>query len=113
MMALFNRKRRVFGPEMVHVGEFDPTQDSLYRNIVVTEIVVKPNRLLYVHAKSEFPVDLVVLNQTGNPVGHIDNVNDDTLGPISTQEWTEMAIVLGVFRGDKATVELEAWMERK
>ncbi|HKM09794.1 MAG TPA: hypothetical protein VJX93_04840 [Candidatus Methanomethylophilaceae archaeon] len=112
-MALLNRKRRVFGPDTVLVGEFDPTQDSLYRNIVVTEIEVKPNRLLYVHAKSEFPIDLVVLNQTGNPVGHIDKVNDDTLGPISTQTWNEMAIVLGVFRGDKATVELEAWTVRK
>ncbi len=112
-MGLLNKKQIVFEEEGILVGEFDSTEPSLYRNVVHLHISVKPKRLLYLHAKSDSPVDVAVFNQTGNPVRHLDGVTDDTLGPISTETWTEMSFVLGVYRGDKATVDVKAWTERK
>ena len=112
-MGLFKRKQVVFEQDGIAVGEFDPTEPSLYRNVMHFHINVKPKRLLYLHAESDYPVDVAVFNQTGNPVRHLDGITDDTLGPISTENWTEMSFVLGVFRGDKATVDVEAWTERK
>lgn len=112
-MALFTGKQKIFGPELISVGDFDPREDSCYRNIVVTQINVKPKRLLYLHVKADFPVDVVVLNEGGRPVGHIFNVKEGDLGPISTETCNEMAFTLGVFRGDKAKVEVEVWTEKK
>ena len=112
-MALFTGKQKIFGPELISVGDFDPREDSCYRNIVVTQINVKPKRLLYLQVKSDFPVDVVVLNEGGRPVGHIFNVKEGDLGPISTETCNEMAFTLGVFRGDKAKVEVEVWTEKK
>lgn len=112
-MGLFKRKQVVFEQSGITVGEFDPSEPSLYKNVVHIHIDVKPKRLLYLRAVSDFPVDVAVFNQTGNPVRHLDGITDDTLGPISTESWSEMSFVLGVFRGDKATVDVEVWTERK
>ncbi len=112
-MGLFKKKQVVFEQEGISVGEFDPSEPSLYKNVVHFHINVKPKRLLYLHTKSDFPVDVAVFNQTGNPVRHLDGATEDTLGPISTETWSEMSFVLGVYRGDKATVDVEAWTERK
>ncbi|HKM13438.1 MAG TPA: hypothetical protein VJY42_00720 [Candidatus Methanomethylophilaceae archaeon] len=112
-MALFTGKQNVFGPELISVGDFDPREDSCYRNVVVTRIDVKPKRLLYLHARSDFPVDIVMLNEGGRPIGHIFNVTEGELGPISTETCNEMAFTLGVFRGDKAKVEVEVWAVKK
>lgn len=112
-MALFTRKQKIFGPELISVGDFDPREDSCYRNIVVTRINVKPKRMLYLHVTSDFPVDVVVLNEGGRPIGHVFNVKEGDLGPISTETCNEMAFTLGVFRGDKAKVEVEVWTEKK
>jgi hypothetical protein len=112
-VGLFKRKQVVFEQEGILVGEFDPTEPSLFRNVVHIHINVKPKRLLYLHARSDRPVDVAVFNQTGNPIRHLDGITDGTLGPISTETWTEMSFVLGVFRGDKATADVEVWTEKK
>ncbi len=112
-MALFSGRRTVFGPEVISVGEFDPEADGGYRNVICTHIQVKPKRHLFIKVKSDFPVDVAVLNQRGQPIGHKDGVTDFTLGPVSTEDWTEMGFIVGLFRGDKAKAEVEVWTERK
>ncbi|MDN5357900.1 MAG: hypothetical protein PWR17_1069 [Candidatus Methanomethylophilaceae archaeon] len=112
-MAIFSGKHTVFGPELMSVGDFDPRADGGYRNVVVTQIKVKPKRMLYVQVKSDNPVDVAVVDQKGRPIGHKDGVTDDTLGPISTETWTDMGFIVGLFRGDKAKALVEVWTERK
>ena len=108
-MAIFSGKQAVFGPEMMSVGDFDPKADGGYRNVIVTQIKVKPKRMLYVRVKSDNPVDVAVVDQKGRPIGHKDGVTDDTLGPISTETWTDMGFIVGLFRGDKAKMEGLGW----
>ncbi len=112
-MSLFERREQVYGPETVSVGDLDLTVDGCYRNVVTIPLDVRPRRALYVHADSDFPVDVVVASETGAAVGHREGVRDATLGPYSTGKLRNMGIILGLYPGDKAKVTLEAWMERE
>ena len=38
-------------------------------------------------------------------------VKDKTMGPVEIVDKGTMALILGVYRGDLAHVEIEAWME--
>ena len=42
---------------------------------------------------------------------HSEMVKDAVIGPVPVKEKGTMALVLGVYRGDLAHVEIEAWME--
>ena len=112
-MSLFEKRTQVYGPETMVVGEFDPTADGLYRNIVTIALTVKPNHVLYVKVQSDNPVDIVVAREDGSAVQHKDRQRDILMGPYPTEKHKSMGIILGVFRGDKATVTVEAWTERK
>lgn len=112
-MSIFEKRTQVFGPETLVVGEFDPTADGFYRNVYPIELTVKPNHMLYVKMDSDAPVDIVIAREDGSAVQHKDRQTDIQLGPFPTEKHKSMGIILGVFRGDKATVKIEAWMERK
>ena len=112
-MSIFDKRVNVFGPEVVSVGDLDYTVDGCYRNIVPIPLDVKPNRLLYVKVSSDNPVDVVVAHDDNSAAGHKEGVTDIQLGPFSTGKSTSMGIILGIFRGDKAKVNVEAWMEKE
>ena len=112
-MSLFDKREQVYGPEVVSVGDLDLTVDGGYRNIVPIPLDVKPKRALYLHATSDFPVDVVVANEKGAAVAHKEHVTDLSLGPIPTGKLKSMGIFLGLYPGDKAKVNLEVWMERE
>ena len=112
-MSIFEKRTQVYGPETFIVGEFDPTADGLYRNVYPVELMVKPNHVLYVSVKSDIPVDIVIAREDGSAVQHKDKQKEIVLGPYPTEKHKSMGVILGVFRGDKANVTLEAWMERK
>jgi hypothetical protein len=112
-MSLFEKRTQVFGPETITVGEFDPTADGFYRNVYPIPLDVKPNHVLYVKLKADKPVDIVIAREDGSAVQHKDRQTDIQMGPFPTDKHKSMGIILGVFRGDKSTVEIEAWMERK
>ena len=112
-MSLFEKRTQVYGPETVEIGQFDPTADGFYRNVVTIPLTIKPNHLLYVKVESDAPVDIVVARDNGSAVQHKDRQTDITMGPYPTEKLKSMGIIVGVYRGDKATARIEAWMERK
>ena len=112
-MSFFEKRTQVYGPEKVQIGQFDPTADGFYRNVVTIPLTVKPNHLLYVKVTSDNPVDVVVARDNGSAVQHKDRQKDVTMGPYPTEKAKSMGIIIGVFRGDKAKANVEAWMERK
>ncbi len=112
-MSFFEKRTAVFGPEDVRVGDFDPTADGLYRNVVTIPLDVKPKHVVYVKAKSDNPFDIVIARDNGSAVVHKEGNKDIQLGPFPTEKAASMGVILGVFRGDKATVNLEVWMEKK
>lgn len=112
-MSLFEKMEQVYGPEVVSVGDLDLTVDGGYRNVVTIPLDVKPKRMLTVKVSSDFPVDVVVANEKGAAVGHKEGVRDATLGPYSTGKLKSMGIFLGLYPGDKAKVNVEAWMEKE
>lgn len=112
-MSLFSKKVQVYGPETVSVGDFDPTVDGCYRNVVTIPLDVKPHRMLHVKVSSDIPVDVVVANSDRSSAGHKEHVTDAVLGPYPTGKSDDMGILIGVFKGDKAKVTLEAWVDKE
>jgi len=112
-MSLFEKRTQVYGPEEISIGDFDATADGFYRNVVTIPLTVKPNHVLYVKVTSDNPVDVVVARDNGSAVQHKDRMTDITMGPYPTEKAKSMGIIIGVFRGDKAKANVEAWMERK
>ncbi len=111
-MKLFEKKTQVYGPETVSVGDFDITVDGCYRNVFITTLNVKPKHSLYVKIESDNPVDVAVANEDNSAAGHKDRITSDVLGPFSTQKFSTMGLFVGVYRGDKAKVTIDVWMEK-
>jgi len=112
-MALFAKRTQVFGPETFPIGELDLSVDGCYRNVKTFELKVKPKHDLYVEVTSDAPIDVVVAAEDQSKLGYRDQVTDARLGPYDTGKSESMGLLIGVYRGDKATVKAEAWMERR
>ena len=112
-MSIFDKRVQVYGPEEMTVGEFDPTVDGCYRNVLSIPLDVKPNRFLHVRIRSDFPVDVVVAKEDHSSAGHKDQITDAELGPYPTEKSRSMGILIGVFRGDRAKVTVEAWTDKE
>lgn len=112
-ILFLNRKLQVYGPINVSVGDFDPTADCCYRNIVTIPIDVKPRMMLYVKVNSDNFIDVVVAKDDYSSVCHRYNITADTIGPLETGNSRSMGIILGIFRGDKANVLVDVWMSKK
>lgn len=112
-MSFFDKRTQVYGPETLSIGDFDPTVDGFYRNVVTIPLTIKHNQNLFVKVSSDNPIDIVIARDNGSAVTHKDRQKDIVMGPFPTEKYESMGIILGVFRGDKATAKVEAWTERK
>lgn len=112
-VSIFAKREQVYGPEQVSVGDFDVTVDGCYRNVVPISLDLKPHRKLYVKIDSAHPVDVVVAREDHSSAAHKEGVTHVLLGPFDTGRAMSMGVFLGVDKGDKALVTLEAWTDRE
>ena len=111
-MSLFGTKKvTLVEKQNVTIGEFDITVDGAYRNIMTFRLDVKKGRNVYASIRSDNGVDASLVDVHGYNCKYQPEVKDAILGPVQVDETGTMALVLGVFRGDLAHVEVECWME--
>ena len=108
---LFNRKAVLIEHQELTVGEFNIDINGAYDNVKTFRLDVKNGRKLFVSVKSDNGVDVSVVDTKGMNENFSEAVKDKLIGPIEITEKGTMALILGVYRGDLAHVELEAWME--
>lgn len=108
---LFDRKTVLIERQNLTVGEFNIEIDGAYDNIKTFRMDVKKGRKLFISIKSDTGVDVSVVDTKGMNRSFSEAVKEKTIGPIPIEEKGTMALILGVYRGDLAQVELEAWME--
>ena len=108
---LFNRKAVLIEHQELTVGEFNIDINGAYDNVKTFRLDVKKGRKLFVSVKSDNGVDVSVVDTKGMNESFSEAVKDKLIGPIGITEKGTMALILGVYRGDLAHVELEAWME--
>ncbi|MCL2317856.1 MAG: hypothetical protein FWC44_02205 [Methanomassiliicoccaceae archaeon] len=112
-MALFGKGEQVFKKEGLILGEFDPTVDGFYKNVQSFPFKVKKRKVLEITIDSDIPVDVAIANEKGMSIIHKQGIKSSVIGPIPTDDNKEMGIILGVYPGDKATVNAEIWMEKQ
>jgi hypothetical protein len=56
-------------------------------------------------------VDVSIVDTTGYNAKFSESVKDAVIGPVPAKEKGTMALIFGVYRGDLAHVEFEAWTE--
>ncbi len=108
---LFGKKSVLIERQSVTIGEFDINADGLYRNILTYPLKVKKGKNVYVSVKSDNGVDVSIVDTTGYNAKFSESVKDAVIGPVPAKEKGTMALIFGVYRGDLAHVEFEAWME--
>ena len=111
-MALFGDGEQIFKRDGLVLGEFDPSVDGFYRNVQTFSLKVKKRKAVSISIASDVPVDVAVANENGSSIAYKEAIKEGTMGPVPTGDNKEIGIVLGVFRGDKATVNVEVWMVR-
>ena len=110
-MPLLGNKETVLMDTSVSLGEFDPYADGAYRNVKSFPLEVRPGRKLFVSVISDNPVDVALSNSDGICIKFKDSILNGTVGPVDTVKKETIALVLGVFRGDRAEVRIRAWTE--
>lgn len=75
------------------------------------EFHVKKGKNIYIFIKSTGGIDACVVGIDGINKMFVESIKNEILGPIPTEGKGTMMLVLGVFCGDLANVEIEAWME--
>ena len=111
VLALLGKKGTVLMDDSLTVGEFDPSADGAYRNVKTFPLEVKQGKKLFVSVDSDNPVDVALSNGDGICIKFKESVVKDTIGPLITTKKETIALVLGVFRGDKAELKVKAWTE--
>ena len=112
-MPLLQKSVKIFDQKNIVIGEFDPTVDGFYRNVLTFSFEVKKQRQLFLDISSKDPIDMAVSNSDGSVAAHKKGITKDRFGPVFTRENKEMGLFLGVMPGDKTVVDVEIWMERK
>ncbi|MCL2608271.1 MAG: hypothetical protein FWD92_06995 [Methanomassiliicoccaceae archaeon] len=93
----------------ISIGEFDPDKDGAYDNVKTFPLNAKRGKLsISVH--SDNPVDVAVSDSGGTCMKFKRSVVDDTI-VLELRKKETLALVIGIFRGDKAKLRLKAWME--
>jgi len=110
-MSLFRRKIILIPPTKISLGEFDVNEPGGYHNVKTFRLAIKAGRDLHVRVTADKPVDLAVSDNQGRCRSFQEGVTEGGLGPIPFPEKEVAALVVGVFRGDKAELQLEVWME--
>jgi len=113
IMALFSEREQVFKTEGLTLGEFDPSADGFYRNVQSFPFRVKKRKLIWISISSDAPVDVAIANEKGESISYKQAVKEGVVGPVPTNSNKEMGVILGVYKGDKATVSVDIWMERQ
>ena len=108
---LFSRKVTLIEHQSLTVGEFNIDIDGAYDNVKTFRLDVKKGKKLYISVRSDNGVDVSVVDAKGMNESFSEAVKDKLIGPLNIEDKGTMALVLGVYRGDLAHVELEAWME--
>ena len=111
-MGIFDKRTDVWKEEGRLVGRFDPTMPGCYDNVHTFPIAVKPKRELFVRLKADGHISLAIADSSNSSVFQKEDVVEGSFGPIPTQDNKDMGVLLGVYPGDKVTVDLEIWMER-
>lgn len=109
---MFDKSVVVFESKGMVLGEFDPTVSGCYRNVKTFPFTVKPRKNIYVKVTSSGPVDVVVANSDSSMAAHKDAVTEVEIGPVPTGANKEMGIIMGVFAGDKVSVDIQIRMGR-
>ncbi len=112
-MALFKDRELVLDSKNIVIGEFDPSVDGFYKNVMTFPVTVKKKRTITINIRSDVPVDIAVANEKGSSILHKQSFKEGSIGPIPTNDNKEMGVIVGIFPGDKATIDLEVWMERQ
>lgn len=111
-MSLFSRKVVLIEETSFHMGEVDYTKHSLYDNIRSYPMEVKAGKSLYVKISSTNGVDVSIVDNKGYNVKFQEHVTSEfVMGPVPIKEKGTMALILGVFAGDRTDVTMSAWME--
>ena len=110
-MSLFRRRINLIPLTKINLGEFDINEPGGYCNVKTFRLVIKAGRDLHVRVSSDKPVDLAVSDEQGRCRSFKEGVIEGELDPIPFPEKEVVALVLGVFRGDKAELQVEAWLE--
>ena len=108
---LFGKKVTLIEHQNVTVGEFNINIDGAYDNVKTFRLDVKKGRRLFISVRSDNGVDVSIVDTKGMNESFSEAVTDKLIGPLEITEKGTMALILGVYRGDLAHVELEAWME--
>lgn len=109
-MSLFRRKVTLIEKQDVTIGEFDISVDGAYRNIRTFPMEGKKGKKLTVVVTSDNGVDVSIVDAMGMNEKFRPSVKDETIVVPILDNGT-MSLILGVYRGDLAHVNVEAWME--
>ena len=94
------------------MGDVDYDKPSCYDNIRTFPLEVKAGRSIFVCVESSDGVDISIVDTKGMNVRFQENIRSKvTIGPVPVDQKGTMALVLGVFAGDRTDVTLSAWME--
>ncbi len=108
---LFSKRTVLVEHQTLTVGEFNINIDGAYDNVKTFRRDVKKGKKLFVSVKSDNGVDVSIVGTDGMNKAFSEAVKDKTMGPVEIDSKGTMALILGVYRGDLAHVEVEAWME--
>ena len=108
---LFNKKTVLVERQELTIGEFNIEINGAYDNVKTFRLDVKKGRKLFVSVRSDNGVDVSIVDTKGMNASFSEAVKEKTIGPVEIIEKGTMALILGVYRGDLAHVEIEAWME--
>jgi hypothetical protein len=110
-LPLFGKKGSVLLERSLSLGEFDPAAEGAYRNVKTFPLDVRPGKDLFISVRSDRPVDIALSDSGGICIKFKDSILNDTVGPIAITKKETIALVLGIFRGDKAELDVKVWTE--
>ena len=108
---MFGGKETVLLETSISLGEFDPTVDGAYRNVKTFPLPVKQGKKVFLTVTSDRPVDIALSNGDGICIKFKDGILNDTIGPLEMAKKETIALLVGIFRGDKAELKIKAWIE--
>ncbi len=110
-MPILRKRSPVLSKQTVRIGELDLSLPGGYDNVKTFPLKVRKGRGLTVKVESDAPVDMAVSGPDGRVLDFKEGISDGILGPIPFTETCTAALLLGVYRGDRAELEIEAWQE--
>jgi hypothetical protein len=111
-MSILNRTVEVLPRTTLLVGQLDYSAPGCYRNVEVIPFKVRPNRRIRVDVESDSPVEVAVANDDGSTNAFRQSQTEGVLGPFPTGKNDSMALVLGLYPGDRANVTVRVTMSR-